>query len=56
MASEENKAAQSSVKGSSNLSATSITLSQKLERFDIHLHGGELMPTPMTGNEIFNAE
>jgi hypothetical protein len=56
MASEENKVAQSTVKDSSNLSATSIVLSQKLERFDIYLHGGELMVAPMTGNEIFNAE
>jgi len=56
MASEENKVPQSTVKGSSNLSVISIVLSQKLEHFDIHLHGGELMATPMTGNEIFKAE
>lgn len=56
MASEENKVTRSTVKGSSNLSVISIVLSQKLERFDIHLHGDELMATPTTGNEIFNAE
>jgi hypothetical protein len=56
MAIEVNKVMQSTVKSSSNLSAASIALSENLKRFDIHLHGGELMATPMTGNEIFNVE
>jgi hypothetical protein len=56
MASEVNKAAQFTVNDLSNLRVRSISLSQKLERFDIYLHGGELMAAPMTGNEIVNAE
>jgi hypothetical protein len=56
MASVVNKATQFTVNDLSNLKVNSISLSQKLERFDIYLHGGELMTSPMTGNEIINAE
>jgi hypothetical protein len=53
---EVNKEAQFTVNALSNLNVNSITLSQKLERFDMYLHSGELMDIPMIGNEIFNAE
>ncbi len=56
MASKVNKVAQSDNNDSCNLRSNSLSLSQKLERFDIHLHGGEMMAVPMTGNEINNAE
>ena len=56
MASKANKAAQSDNNDSNNLRSNSLSLGQKLERFDIHLHGSELMTALMTGNEIFNAE
>jgi hypothetical protein len=56
MTSEVNKATQFTVNDLSNLKANSISLSQKLERFDIYLHGAELMAAPMAGNEIVNAE
>ena len=56
MASKVNKVAQSDNNDSSNLRSNSLSLSQKLERFDVHLHGGELMAAPLTGIEIFNAE
>ncbi|QWE25409.1 hypothetical protein FD977_03945 [Polynucleobacter sp. AP-Elch-400A-B2] len=56
MASEVNKVAQFTVSDLSNLRVNSISLRQKLERFDIYLHGGEQMAVPMTGNEIVNVE
>jgi hypothetical protein len=56
MASEMSKVTQFTVNDLSNVKVNLISLSQKLERFDIYLHGGELMAAPMTGNEIFNAE
>jgi hypothetical protein len=56
MASEVSKATQFTVNDLSNEKVNLIYLSQKLEHFDIYLHGGELMAAPMAGNEIVNAE
>jgi hypothetical protein len=53
---EVHEVIQTAINHSSNLSVASRALSQKLESFDIRMHGGELMSVPMVGNEIFNAE
>ena len=54
MKTEVHEVAQTAINHSSNLIVIQKVLSQKLERFNIRIHGGELMTIPMVGNEIFN--